>query len=150
MSAIAPHLAFFHSMDVQAKVMSKFSREISVNTGEKNVNTRLSKHKCAFFVQMSTKSQSERKSKQKLLSAEKMLIEDPGMNYCSGNVQHVFSLRQRLPSIPNTHIFFFEYFFVDQHVVCPFSLVVFIFAIFCIVLDPEEFLNIDGGPNRPQ
>ena len=29
------------------------------------------------------------------------------MNYCSGNLKHVFSLHQRLPSIPNTHVIFF-------------------------------------------
>ena len=51
-----------------------YERILPGNKGKypgKSVNTRLSKHTCTFFVQMSTKSQSERKSKQKLLWAEK-------------------------------------------------------------------------------
>ena len=35
MSVIALHLPFLHFMDVETKIMSVFSREISVNTGKK-------------------------------------------------------------------------------------------------------------------
>ena len=59
MSIIEPLLPFLHFMDFEAKIMSVFSREISV----KNVNTRPSRHKCAFFVQVNIKIQNERKSR---------------------------------------------------------------------------------------
>jgi hypothetical protein len=51
--------------------MSVFSGEISVNTPEKNVNAHPARNKCAFIVQVSIKSQNERKSKRELQWAEK-------------------------------------------------------------------------------
>jgi hypothetical protein len=48
MSVIAPLLAFLHFVHFEAKNMSVFSQEISVNTREKNVNARPSRNKCAF------------------------------------------------------------------------------------------------------
>ena len=48
MSVIAPLLAFLHFVHFEGKIMSVFSREISVNTREKSVNAHTSRHKCAL------------------------------------------------------------------------------------------------------
>jgi hypothetical protein len=55
MSVVAPLLAFLHFVHFvhfvhfEAKIMSAFSRETSVNTRGKSVNTRPSRNKHAFF-----------------------------------------------------------------------------------------------------
>ena len=48
MSVIAPLLAFLHFVHFEAEHMSVFSREISVITLDKSVNTRASSFRLAF------------------------------------------------------------------------------------------------------
>jgi hypothetical protein len=63
---------FLHFVHLEAKIVNVFSREISVNTQQTSINARLSRNKCVFsIVHMSIKSQNERKSRRKLLLAEK-------------------------------------------------------------------------------
>ena len=65
MNVIAPLFGYFCTL-CNLKFMNVFSREISVNTQEKSVNTRPSRHKCMVsIVQVSVKCQNESKSKQK-------------------------------------------------------------------------------------
>ena len=65
MNVIAPLFGYSCTL-CNLKFMNVFSREISVNTQEKSVNTRPSRHKCMVsIVQVSVKCQNESKSKQK-------------------------------------------------------------------------------------
>ena len=66
MSVIAQLLAFLRFVHFEGKIMSVFSREISTNTREKNVNAHASRHKCALS------SSSEHK---------KCYVNIPGIDY---------------------------------------------------------------------
>ena len=71
MSVITPLLACLHFVHFETKIISVFSWEISVNTRENNTIPVRQETNARFLVQVSIKSQNERKSKRKLLWAEK-------------------------------------------------------------------------------
>ena len=59
---VAPHFAFLHFVHFEAKIMSVFFREVSVNTGVKSVNAPPSKTNARFLVQ--ARSSERKKSDQ--------------------------------------------------------------------------------------